>query len=56
MRFRSLKGLSLGGAVAVALSLVVSTAAFAQEGMRPLTLADYLSWETVQSPPDLSGR
>ena len=48
MRVRNLKGLA--GAVAAALSLVVSTAAFAQEGMRPLALADYLSWETVASP------
>ena len=48
MRVRNLKGLA--GAVAAALSLVVSAAALAQEGMRPLALADYLSWETVQSP------
>ncbi|MYF75925.1 MAG: S9 family peptidase [Acidobacteria bacterium] len=50
MRIRTLNGLCRGGAVAVALSLVVSTAAFAQEGMRPLALVDYLSWETAQSP------
>ena len=50
MRIHGMKGLRLGGTVAAVLLLLVSTAAVAQDGMRPLELADYLSWETVQSP------
>ena len=39
-----------GGTLAAVLVLLGGTAALAQDGMRPLELADYLSWEDVRSP------
>ena len=50
MRIQGMNSWRFGGTLAAVLLLLGGTAALAQDGMRPLELADYLSWEDVRSP------
>ena len=50
MRNYGMKGFRIGGTIAAVVLVLFGTAALAQDGQRPLELADYLSWEQVRSP------